>query len=107
MDSVTSFLSALHRSLSLGTIRFCKFKVDFRHDSFNFLFKNKGARPTAGRGLLFCQEVFDNHYFKEYWFVCFDRLGNGCTVDFPIRLEPVLKQGPIRFVKTNSGELVR
>ena len=106
MDAVTSFLCSLHRSLNLGTIRGCHFNVEFRLDVYNYLFKGKGTKPPSGRGLLFNLEDFDSTFFCDNWFVSYDKLGNGCAIDFPIRLQAVLKQGPVRYIKTSS-RLVR
>ena len=31
----------------------------------------------------------------------YDKLGNSCTVDLPTRMQPVLKQGPTRYLRRN------
>ena len=55
---------------------------------FRFLFKNKGCNPPDGRGLFYDADEFDQRYFEDQWYVAYDRLGDGCSVDFPIRLSP-------------------
>lgn len=40
---------------------------------------------------------FDSTYFKGDWNVAYDKLGDGCTIDFPIR------GGPPRFL-TQMGQ---
>ena len=105
-DAISSFLCSLHSSLNVGTIRCCKFSIEFRIDIYNFLFDGKGSKPTSGKGLLYYQDDFHSEYFSEDWFLSYDRLGNGCCVDFPIRMQPTLKQGPTRYLRRNS-ELVK
>ena len=111
MDAVSAFLCSLHRSLNLGTIRCCKFSLEYRFDVFNFLFSGKGSKPKSGRGLLYRLADFDRTYFSSNWFLSYDRLGNACRVDFPIRMQPRLKQGPIRYMPRdctdNASELVK
>ena len=108
MDAVSSFLCSLHRSLNLGTIRGCHLNVEFRVDVYNnyLLKEDKGTKPHSGCGLLFNLEDFDSTFFCDNWFVSYDKIGNGCAIDFPIRLQAVLKQGPVRYMKTSS-RLVR
>ena len=36
-------------------------------------------------------EDFDETYFSDNWHVAYDKLGDGCKIDFPIRLESKIK----------------
>jgi len=60
-------------------------------DVFQFLFSDKGTTPPTGRGKFYELEEFSSAYFPAGWHIVYDRLGDGCRVDFPIRLESKLK----------------
>ena len=47
--------------------------------------------PPTGRGLFYDLEDFDKTYFYDDWYVVYDKLGDGCKVDFPIRLDSKIK----------------
>ena len=81
----------VQRSLKLGVNLCCSFTVGFRIDVFNFLFKGKGSVPPTGRGNFFELVDFNKLYFPEDWHVVYDKLGNGCKVVFPVRLESKTK----------------
>lgn len=86
-DNISSFISEVHRSLKLGVNVNCSFSVAFRIDVFNFLFRGKGSMPPTGQGNFFDLADFSNVYFPDDWYVVYDKLGNGCRVVFPVRLE--------------------
>ena len=50
LDSISSFLNGVTRSLRVGTVRNTKFTVEFRTDVFRLLFGGKGERANNGRG---------------------------------------------------------
>jgi len=45
-------------------------------------------------------------FFPVNWFIVHDKLGNGCTVDFPVRLESRLKWTPTVYDKLSNGTVV-
>ena len=58
---------------------------------FKHLFNGKGRSPQSRRGLVYELEDFNATYFSGDWHVVFDKLGDGCKVDFPLRIENKLK----------------
>ena len=40
---------------------------------------------------------FDKTYFKDNWYVAYDKLGDGCAMDFPVRLESKIRWSPEVF----------
>ena len=106
LDSVSCLIDSVNRSLNLGTIRMFKFSVDFQFDVFRFLFSSKGKTDERGKGLrAYEKEDFDSEFFPSGWDVAYDRLGNGCCVDYPITMKTILKYGPRCFRKTSDGTL--
>ena len=45
-------------------------------------------------------------YFSIKWFIVYDKLGNGCKVDFPVRLDSKLKWSPTVYDKLSNGTVV-
>ena len=72
MDNVSNFVSAINKSLSLGTVRMHTFSVDFNFDVFRFLFSNKGRTPSEGLGLLYDESDFASEYFHKDWDIVLD-----------------------------------
>lgn len=105
-DSVSNFIAEVHRSLKLGVNINCRFSVDFRIDVFNFLFNGKGNMPPSGRGNFFELTDFSNLYFPADWYVVYDKLGNGCKVVFPVRLESKVKYSSPVYSKKSDGSIV-
>ena len=42
----------------------------------------------------FDKNDFDTTYFKDDWYIAYDKLGDGCTIHFPIRLESKIRWSP-------------
>ena len=47
--------------------------------------------PPTGRCSFFELADFSNDYFPVDWYVVYDKLGNGCKVVFPVRLESKIR----------------
>ena len=45
-------------------------------------------------------------HFSINWFIVYDKLGNGCKVDFPVHLESKLKWSPTVYDKLSNGTVV-
>ena len=105
-DNFSNFIAEVHRSLKLGVNVNCSFSVAFRTDVFNFLFKGKGSVPPTGRGNFFDLADFSNVYFPHDWYVVYDKLGNGCKVVFPVRLESKVRFSRPVYSKKSDGSLV-
>ena len=79
-----------------------RLEVEFRVDVFRYLFQGKGHAPPRGRGLFYNLEDFDETYFMDEWYIVYDRLGDGCKIDFPIRLESRIKWSSQVFSRSGS-----
>ena len=53
--------------------------------------------PPSGRGLFYEWKDFNTTYFSDNWHVVYDKLGDGCRVDFPIRLESKIKWSSVVY----------
>lgn len=71
LDNVSNFTSAIHKSLTLGTVRMHS-SVDFNFDVFRFLFSSKGRTPSKGQGLLYEKSDFASEFFPKDWDVVLD-----------------------------------
>ena len=79
-----------------------RLEVEFRVDVFRYLFQGKGHAPPRGRGLFYNLEEFDETYFMDERYIVYDRLGDGCKIDFPIRLERRIKWSSQVFSRSGS-----
>lgn len=86
----------------MGGLAGSSFSIEFRTDVFNFLFGGKGSDPQSGRGKIYNIDDFDPLYFRNDWHTVYDKLADGCTVDFPIRLESKLKWSPTMYDKVDD-----
>ena len=105
MDGVSNLCAAVEKSLKLGVNLHCTFKVELRTDLFKYLFSDKGRRPPRGLGLFYQLEDFDNRYFKANWYRCYDKLGNGCEIDFPVHLHSKISWSALVYSKLPNGQL--
>ena len=107
-DSISNFVTAVQNSLRVGCVRNCMFVVPFRCDVFNFLFSGKGSSVRTKKGRLYTEEDFDPTYFSiKYWFVSYNKLGDGCKIDFPINLRSYVKFSPCTYIKNDDNVVVR
>ena len=51
---------------------------------FDIYFKIKDTHPQEDEDF-YNLEDFDETYFMDEWYMVYDRLGDGCKIDFPIR----------------------
>ena len=80
----------------------CTFEVEFRVDLFKYLFSGKGRCPPRGLDHFYELENFDS---KTNWYRCYDKLGNGCCIDFPVRLHSKIVWSALVYVKLPNGQL--
>ena len=106
-DSVSNFIISLAASLQLGAIRKCSFSVPFRMDVFRYLFNDSGVKPIRGHGKNYYKDDFAERYFPSGWHIVHDHLGDGCEVDFPIRLHSKLRWSSVVYHKCEDGTLTR
>ena len=107
-DSISSLILGIQGSLRRGINLNCKFNVEFRVDVFSYmyLFSGIGSLPPSGQGKLYNLDDFNPTFFPGNWFIVYDKLGNGCKVDFPVRLESKLKWSPTVYDKLPNGTVV-
>ena len=80
--------------------------VPFRTHVYMFLFSRKGKEPSHGLRHWYENEDFNTEYFPS-WSKCHDKLGDGCTIDFPIRLHmQKLKWSTRTFIKQDDGTVM-
>ena len=71
-----------------------------------FSFGWKGKDPLRHElGRWYENEDFNTEYFPS-WSKCHDKLGDGCTIDFPIRLHSKLKWSSRTFIKQDDGTVM-
>lgn len=87
-------------------VRNSRFSVQFRSDVFCLLFSGKGSIVSGRRARQYVETDFDPKYFPHRWWVCFDRLGNGCRIDFPISMYSYIKFTPPVYYKNDNGNIL-
>ena len=102
MDATSHLKAIVQKSLKSGINCNNKVEVEFRTDVFKFLFNGKGSKPPRGRGLFYYLEEFDSTYFSDDWYIVYDKLGDGCKVDFPIRLESKIRWSSVVYNSDGS-----
>ena len=108
LDCVSRFKQAVNCSLKSGSVGNNCIRIEFRLDVFRFLFCDKGQPPISGRGLIYDLDDFDDRYFVGEWYRRYNRLGDGCEVDFPMQLHSYLKWTQQGYSKApDDSELVR
>ncbi|CAB4031576.1 Hypothetical predicted protein, partial [Paramuricea clavata] len=79
--------------------------VNFRHDVFRYLFKDRGVESEDGRHLLLNRDDFSRCKLPPEWDQLLDRLGNGTKVEFPVKAKLFLSQSP-KTHKVIGGKIV-
>ena len=72
---------------------------------FRLLFDGKGEAATRGRGCLYNLDDFEAERSPKNWHRVFDKLGNGCEVDFPVQLQSHMKWSPQCYYKTQQNSI--
>ena len=96
-DNVTRLLLHTAESLNAGTVRSSTFSVPFKFEVYRYLFGNLTN--------LF-ETDFPSNLFPSNWFVVHDKYGNGCSIDFPIKMTRKLKYEPKSFFKARDGTMI-
>ena len=68
--------------------------ICFRHDVFNFLFKDRGTKSHYREHILLEKDDFDHCHFPDYWYRLIDGIGDGVQIDFPVKVRLFLSWGP-------------
>ena len=90
LDSVSALIYHLQRSLRAGTIRRNEVSLDMNTEVFRFLFDGKGTESESGYKEYNLSD-FDTKYFVDEWYVNYDKLGDGCAIDFPLKMKSCIK----------------
>lgn len=69
--------------------------IPFRHDIFNFLFRQRGAKSNDRGHILLNKRDFDHCHFPCNWdrLVPVDSIGDGVKIDFPVKVRLFLSWG--------------
>ena len=65
---------------------------------------DKGSLYPHGTGCLYIMDAFDKEHFPADWYRVFDKLGDGCQVEFPVRMVSRLKWA--KTIYTNNGDVI-
>ena len=68
--------------------------IAFRHDVFNFLFRDRGTKSNERGHILLRKEDFDRCRFPLNWDRVVDGIGDGVQIDFPVKIRIFLSWGP-------------
>lgn len=98
LENVSVLKYSIEQSLMAGSIRKYKFTVPFRHDVFKHLFEQKEDRCYA-------LADFPPHLFPSGWNTVYSVIGDGCTVEFPVKMTPYLKWSRKCYYKKTDGSL--
>ena len=91
---LSAFVSGITKSLKMGINKGCRISVLFHTIVLQFLFKNKGSTYEHGTGRLYMLDDFDGQYFPKEWYRVYDKQGDGCEVEFPVRMVCQVKWEP-------------
>ena len=78
--------------------------LNFRHDVFRALFKDRGVQAENGKHVLFTKDDFERCNLPEQWDQILDQLGNGIKITFPVKARTHISLSPKTY-KVISGKL--
>ena len=105
MDYTSKMVAAIQKSLKAGTLRDNKVSLEFSSDVYRFMFQGKGLKNRNGWQLMTQQDMESCCCLPKDWHTRWDSLGDGCSIDFPLKLKWKLKWSPVHYRKLRSGEL--
>ena len=79
----------------MGINRNNRLDIEFRTDVFN------GKRQ---QGLFYDLDDFKQTSFGDNWYVVYDKLGDGCRIDFPVILESRIKWSSVVYNSDSSAK---
>lgn len=68
--------------------------IPFRHDVFNYLFKDRGYKSNDRGYILLEKRDFDRCRFPSNWHQLVDVIGDGVQIDFPVKVRLFLSWSP-------------
>ena len=78
--------------------------INIDHDIVRYIFRNKGTIAPDGF-MLYEKEDFSRLCLPPFWYYYFDELGQGVSINFPVKLKTKLAFHSKRFVVNNGGSL--
>ena len=87
----------INRSVKMGVNR------GYRERSYR---RFKGREYPHGAGHLYTLEDFDKKYFPTDWHRVYDRLGDGCEVQFPLRMVSKVKWSTTVYTSGSERDMV-
>ena len=103
LDSVSLMIFHIQRSLAAGTIRRNTVCMDFATDVFRFLFGGKGVDVGKKGYKDYNLTDFSAEYFVDGWHANFDENGDGCAIDFPLKMKSCIQWRKVKgFIKTQG-----
>ena len=106
LDNSSAVMDAINRSLKMGVNRGCRLSVNVRTDVLKFLFEGKCRQYPHEAGHLYTLEDFDKKYFPTDWHRVYDRLGDGCKVQFPLRMVSKVKWSTTMYTSDSVRGMV-
>jgi hypothetical protein len=100
------FLNAVKRHLKCKTLD-PKFTIEFDHDIFRYIFRDKGLPSSLPGATLLAKNDFERMMLPCSWHYTLNKHGEGHSIEFPVRAKPVLKRSTMDYVINNSGVLVQ
>ena len=67
----------------------------------------KEVNPHMEEDWFYYLEEFNSTYFSDNWYIVYDKLGDGCKVDFPIRLESKIRWSSVVYNFDGLGYLLK
>ena len=102
----TKFLSAVKRQLKSKVLD-PLFTMEFGHDIFRYIFKDKGSPCNVPASVMLYKEDFERMRLPASWHYTLDKDGEGHSVEFPIRAKSILKRSRKEYIVNTSGVLVQ
>ena len=82
-------------------------RMEFRHDVYRYIFRNKGLPSRIPGAILLQKEDFQRMMLPSTWSYTLDKRGEGQSVEFPVRAKPVLKRSIQEYIINDCGALVK
>lgn len=103
-ELISSGIDALHAAIleNLMSKSISPTVLCFRHDVFQYIFKDKGKQSGDGKHLMLEKTDFVRCSFPSCWDRLVDQLGDGVRVDFPVKVRLFLTQSPKNHTLTGG-----
>ena len=97
LENTVAKRKAVEASLRSGALFNAKITVNFRADVFKYLFKDNRECNS---------DDFPEDLFPPHWDTVYNKIGDGCRLQYPIILRPAIQWSKRAYIKTNAGEIV-